>query len=863
MKERHRLLQRQIGRHTRPDGSVDWDALLKVVEQAYEQADEDRRLVERSLDLTSKELLERHEELRLALESAQVGTWSWSPDDDETLGEGYPNPLFPDAPPRFFGRAADLWATIHPEDLPRLLADLELALKERAELRREVRASDGLSPDRWLLLRGRVSLDTQRISGVVVDVTRQHRARQDALARERRTERLWTALQALTQDVTQGERDPAVLMARVAAKVGWVTEVARASVWLADPAGQGLRRLALHQDGHTQREPGWVWSRAEHPAFFEGLEEWRVFTVLDCDHDPRTASLLANYLRPAEVRSLLVAPVRIGGALTGAVALEHCGEPRDWVPEEQSFAASIADFVAVHLESQRRRQAEQDLEGQRAFLRQVIDLNPHLIFAKDRDGRFSLVNQAVAELYGTTVEALVGRRDADFSASPEQVQAFRKDDRAVLESGKEHHIAEERITDAQGKVRWLETVKRPIADASGRPSLVLGVSTDITVRKRGEEERLRLADELRQAQKMEAIGALAGGVAHDFNNLLMPILFSAEEGVQGSAAEDPRRELFVEIMTAGHQAKELTAQLLAFGRKQKLELRSLELDREIRNTTRILTRVMPENLQLRLDLDAPEISVRADPTQIQQVLLNLVINARDAMPAGGEVVIATRALDDPGGPRVALTVRDGGHGIPAEVLPRIFEPFFTTKALGKGTGLGLSTVYGIVQQHGGHIDVSSVPEQGSVFRILLPAVEPVPEAPPRSQTPLPIVRGESVLVVEDEPHVLKVVERILGRRGFEVLVARDGQEALAMIEAGIRPPDLLVTDIVLPGLDGRELYKRLRQRLPQLRALFMTGHPPEASGGRDDPNEGAGLLRKPFTGTELVEKVDEALARGL
>lgn len=450
MKERHRLLQRQLGRHTRTDGSVDWDALLEVVEQAYEQADEDRRLVERSLDLTSKELLERHEELRLALEAAQVGTWIWSPADDETVGEGYPNPLFPDGPPRFFGRAADLWATIHPEDQPRLFADLEEALRDGTELRRECRVGDGLGPDRWLLLRGRVSSDTRRISGVVIDVTRQHRTRQEALARERRTERLWTALQVLTQDVTQGDRDPAVLMTRVAAKVGWVTEVARASVWLADPAGRDLRRVALHQDGRTEQEPGWAWIRAEHPALFEGLEEWRVLTVLDCNSDPRTASLLASYLRPAEVRSLLVAPVRVGGILTGAVALEHCGEPRDWIPEEQSFAASIADFVAVHLESQRRRQAERDLEAQRAFLRQVIDLNPHLIFAKDREGRFSLVNQAVADLYGTTVEALVGRRDSDFSASPEQVRAFRLDDQAVLESGREHHIAEERVTDAGG-----------------------------------------------------------------------------------------------------------------------------------------------------------------------------------------------------------------------------------------------------------------------------------------------------------------------------------------------------------------------------------------------------------------------------
>lgn len=840
---------------------MDWDGLLADIDRAYAQSDEDRSLVERSLDLTSQELLARHEELRLALRSVQVGTWTWSKDEDLTIGEGYPNPLFADGAPRFHGRAADLWALVHPEDQPRVSAELEVALSQGKELRLEVRLGEGLGPDRWVMLRGQSSLERGQISGVVLDVTRQHRERQEALARARRTDRLWGALQTLTREVAQIGGDLDDLARRVAATVGWVTEGALASVWLREEGTESLTCAARYGLGRMEALPPPL-VRADHPEFFEALEEWRVLTVIDTEEELRITSIRPQYLDPDEVRAMLVAPVRTADRLAGAVVLEQQRRPRDWTPEEQSFAAAVADFLAVRLETERRRRAERELEGQRAFLRQVIDLNPHLIFAKDREGRFSLVNRAVAEVYGTTVEALLGRSDADFSATPQEAEAFQRIDRAVLDAGVEQRIPEEQITDHLGRTHWLETVKRPIVGPDGRERLVLGVATDITERKRGEDERLRLTDELRQAQKMEAIGALASGVAHDFNNLLMPILISAEDGVSDLPPEDPKRELFVEILSAGRQAKDLTAQLLAFGRKQRPELRSLDLDQEVRNLLRVLSRLLPENLRLEVNLSSPGISVHADPTQIQQVLLNLVINARDAMPEGGVVGLSTRVVEHDGASRVVLSVRDTGHGISKEDLPRIFDPFFTTKPQGKGTGLGLSTVYAIVQQHGASIDVVSEVGRGTTFRVSFPATQRRPIASPRATTPLPSSpRGEVVLVVEDDPQVRRAVERILGRWGFQVLSAKDGNDALRLVEGSVPALHLLVTDVVLPGLAGPELYHRLLSRWPSLRVLYMTGHPPEFHLDHPGLGEGRRLLRKPFTGSELAERVEEALGK--
>jgi two-component system, cell cycle sensor histidine kinase and response regulator CckA len=367
-----------------------------------------------------------------------------------------------------------------------------------------------------------------------------------------------------------------------------------------------------------------------------------------------------------------------------------------------------------------------ELVAQREFLRQIIDLNPSFIFAKDRSGRFTLVNQAVAENYGTTVEDLVGKTDADFNSSPEQVEHFRRDDLEVMDTQREKIVSEEVITDASGRKRHLHTIKRPIVGPDGVANQVLGVAIDITARKRLEEQ-------LAQAQKMEAVGRLAGGVAHDFNNLLTVILGSVELLLDGLEPGHPVQPNAEEIRKAAERAAQLTRQLLAFSRKQMLEPSVLDLNRVVLEGARMLRHLTGEDIELVTLPEAVGASVKADATQLTQVILNLAINARDAMPHGGTLTIRTvctsfdqaYAAVHPGvtpGEYVTIAMTDTGHGITPEVLPHIFEPFFTTKPVGLGTGLGLATSYGIVEQSGGHITLESEPGRGTTFFVHLPRV---------------------------------------------------------------------------------------------------------------------------------------------
>jgi two-component system cell cycle sensor histidine kinase/response regulator CckA len=369
------------------------------------------------------------------------------------------------------------------------------------------------------------------------------------------------------------------------------------------------------------------------------------------------------------------------------------------------------------------------LRGQGEFLRQVLDINPNLIFAKDREGRFTLVNKAVADIYGTTVDALIGKTDADFNPDPEQVAFFRRIDLEVMDSLKEVLIPEEVITDADGKTHWLQTVKRPILGPDGVANQVLGVATDITQRK-------SLEDQLRQAQKMEALGQLAGGVAHDFNNMLAVILGNSERllrlASRGAIDNQALVTALAMIVGSGEKAATLVSRLLAFSRKQPDHPVVLELNDVVRNTSALLQRLIDPQVRLDVNTDPDAGRIRADRNQFEQVIVNLALNARDAMPDGGTLTLRTlpavldsvAALVHPGamkGRYAVLSVADTGTGMSTKTVTRIFEPFFTTKPAGKGTGLGLAIVYGTVAQMRGFITVDSTPGRGSRFDVYIPA----------------------------------------------------------------------------------------------------------------------------------------------
>ena len=525
-------------------------------------------------------------------------------------------------------------------------------------------------------------------------------------------------------------------------------------------------------------------------------------------------------------------------------------------------AVRLGPAVLEALDRARQRQA---LQRHERLLRQIIDANPSLIFVKDWDGRFVLVNQATADVYGTTVESLVGKTDADFNSKVEEVAHYLRDDREVMLSGRPKLIAEESVTNpATKETRWFQTIKLPLRMRDDGSSTLLGVATEIT-------ERKRLEEQLMQSQKMEAVGQLAGGVAHDFNNILTAIVGYTDLLAAELGGNDRQLEDLEEIRKAARRAAALTRQLLAFSRKQVLEPKIIDLNAIVLNLDKMLRSLISENIEFKTAL-APNLeAARADPNQLEQVIMNLAINARDAMPEGGTLTIETgnAKLDHTyaakhvsviPGDYVMLAVTDTGCGMDEQTKTRIFEPFFTTKPAGRGTGLGLSTVYGIVKQSGGNIWLYSEPGKGTTFKVYLPAIEAVPEDIGKAA---PVGTGQrgggTVLVVEDDEQLRRLTHRALAGRGYTVLEADRGSVALDIARRHKGRIDLLLTDVVMPDMNGRKLADTLRADRPGLRVLFMSGYPDGAIANHGMLEKGVNYLPKPFTTEAVARKVREVL----
>ncbi len=411
----------------------------------------------------------------------------------------------------------------------------------------------------------------------------------------------------------------------------------------------------------------------------------------------------------------------------------------------------------------------------------------------------------------------------------------------------------------------------PLRDAQGGISGAMAILADVTQQKQAEEQRAHLQEQLRQSQKMEAVGRLAGGVAHDFNNLMTAISGYADLLQARARPGDDFSRYADEILKAAHRASSLTRQLLAFSRRQVLQPRVLDLNAVIRGVEGLARQLMGEQVELATVLDPVLGSVRADQGQIEQVLMNLAVNARDAMPGGGRLTIETRNVDlgddyqrtygrARTGPHLLLTVSDTGCGMTPEVRAHLFEPFFTTKEQGKGTGLGLATVYGIVKQSDGDIWARSEPGKGSTFLIYLPRVLEAATAQPDEASPAALLRGsETILLAEDSGVVRRLLREVLAQNGYTVLEASEGDEALRLSLEHAGPIHLLVTDMVMPRMSGLEVAARLTAQRPDMKVLYMSGYAEEAVSrhGRLDP--GSAFLEKPFTPETLARKVREVL----
>ena len=477
------------------------------------------------------------------------------------------------------------------------------------------------------------------------------------------------------------------------------------------------------------------------------------------------------------------------------------------------------------------------------------------------DDRVAYANAAAATMLGLPgPEELLGRTVADLF-HPEYRDHAAEHVRTAAAGGRALP-AHERLLGPDGAAIDVEITAGAVAYA-GEPSVLI-VARDI-------RERLRLEEQLRLAQRMEAVGRLAGGVAHDFNNLLTTIKGNADLLAMDLPADSPSVEDVAEIQSATVRAAALTRQLLAFGRGQVLIPRVLDLNAALSASLPMLRRLVPENVAVDTVLDPAISPIHADPSQLDQVLVNLALNARDAMPHGGTLRLVTTntvvAETDPrpaymlAGEYVRLSVRDDGHGMDDATRQQVFEPFFTTRGPGRGAGLGLATVYGIVKQSGGYITVESAPGRGTAFHILLPRVTDTDPAPGQEPEPAPATARGTVLLVEDEDPVRRVTARALGRRGFGVLEARDGREALALWEEHGAMVDMVLTDLVMPNMGGEELARQLGAASPALPILFMTGYTRGAALNREALGPGAEVVHKPFDADELAERIARMLER--
>ncbi|MCB2156787.1 response regulator [bacterium] len=539
---------------------------------------------------------------------------------------------------------------------------------------------------------------------------------------------------------------------------------------------------------------------------------------------------------------------------------------QDYVLKENliRLAPAIQREVREARSRRNRRIAEEALLDRTRQLQAIVDTTPDLIARYDRQLRHLFVNQATCEATGIPFEDFIGRTSDELEMKPELIKRWNASLKAVFRSGKPRRLSF--AYELPDGVHYYETLIAPEIVKDSKIQTLICNTRDMT-------REVALQTQLRQAQKMQAIGQLAGGIAHDFNNLLQVIGGNVELVIDETGPASPVAENLREISRATKRATNLVRQLLIFSRRDELELSELDLSQYLPQCLLLIRRVIGDHIELESEIEDGLHRVSADPGQIEQVLMNLCINSRDAMPNGGTLSVslqncvmselnAERRANARPGAHVRLRVSDTGCGIPKKNLDRVFEPFFTTKETGWGTGLGLATVYGIVERHGGFIEVNSTVGEGATFDIYLPAhtsSQRQSKDPRFDHEPQP-GEGRCVLLAEDDDQVRRLARSILERGGYEVIEARDGEEAIALFEKTAAAFDFAVVDVMMPKKNGDEVYRAIRAIRSRLPVLFTTGFDNEVIERQHLPEDQAALLPKPYSSKKLLAMIESLLS---
>ena len=633
-------------------------------------------------------------------------------------------------------------------------------------------------------------------------------------------------------------------------------------------------------------------------GLFETMTEGVVLHEIVYDTDGQPSDYRIHDVNPAFTKQVGIPREAAVGALASELygsgeapylelytRVAETGEPASFQtyfpPMDQHFEISVFSprkgwFATIFLDITPMVRVQQELQRERDRLAAIMDASPVGIVEIDRQRRVLFANDRAKDLL------LLDEEDgAGHMFIPEEAQLLDGEGGPLAPEGRPFHevMVEGRAVNSRHIIavvpehptRHLSISAVPLLDDQGAPRGLVGAVEDITERVAAERERAELQQQLVRMRKLESIGRLAGGIAHDFNNLLTPIMGYTEMAQMQVLPGSPAAKNLDRVTHAAQRARDLVGQFLAFGRKQVLAVELCSLNTLVAEYESVLRRLVREDIRLTVDLQPRLSTCRVDPSQVEQVLLNLASNAVDAMAGPGQLTIETRdvTLDEnyaaahpevEPGDYVMLAVSDTGAGMDEATQQRIFEPFYTTKESDGGTGLGLSTVYGLVRQHRGHVWVYSEPGHGTTFKIYLPAsegkVKPRADAKPRGSSR---EGRELVLVVEDDQAVRDLVRSILEHKGYRVIEAADSDQALEQAAACPEPIELVLTDVIVPRLNGREIYRRVQRAHPDARVLFMSGYTDNVVGSQGILEEGINFLQKPFTTQDLLMKVEEVL----